>query len=219
MQARQCRVCLQPFMSGDSRKVYCSVACKDKGKPSKNRGCCVVCGGGMERRSHSAGVQAHDSCRSDSPLCGSVVKAFSGCQCVLCGETRHRVKHLANARQAAIKSLAASRRPCCVACGDPLSRISGSVAPLHKRCKRSFIPDYQSKREFVLGRDSGMCQLCFEPVDLDAHWQSDWAATLDHVVPRSLGGGHEVENLRLAHRWCNSVRRNDVSVDEYLLPV
>ncbi len=34
------------------------------------------------------------------------------------------------------------------------------------------------------------------------------ADTVDHIVPVSLGGTHELGNLRPAHRKCNSSRGN-----------
>lgn len=55
-------------------------------------------------------------------------------------------------------------------------------------------------------RDRWTCQLCDEPVDRTLPRNDDWAASLDHIKPRSAGGGHEPSNLRLAHRWCNAVR-------------
>lgn len=32
--------------------------------------------------------------------------------------------------------------------------------------------------------------------------------TLDHVIPKSLGGAHTLANLRPAHRRCNLARQN-----------
>lgn len=63
----------------------------------------------------------------------------------------------------------------------------------------------------IYERDSWVCQLCFEPVDPDLHYLDDWAASLDHIVCQSwtLLPDHSPENLRLAHRWCNSVRGNE----------
>lgn len=95
--------------------------------------------------------------------------------------------------------------PACVECGDPVERATDADDPRHKRCKAGYIPDYEVKRLTVIERDGGICQLCFEPVELGRS-VSDWSPSLDHVVPRSHGGSHELENLRLAHRWCNSVR-------------
>ena len=58
----------------------------------------------------------------------------------------------------------------------------------------------------IFARDDWTCQICGEPVDWTAEPNSDWYPTLDHITPRSHGGNHEPENLRTAHRWCNSVR-------------
>src|SRR5699024_5069893 len=63
-------------------------------------------------------------------------------------------------------------------------------------------------RKAIYERDDWICQLCFEPVDKDAHYLNDWAPSLDHVVPQSahLFPDHSEQNLRTAHRWCNAVR-------------
>lgn len=56
-------------------------------------------------------------------------------------------------------------------------------------------------REAIFERDNWVCGICGKPVD-----RAD--ASLDHIVPLSLGGTHEPGNLRLAHLLCNS-RRGD----------
>lgn len=63
----------------------------------------------------------------------------------------------------------------------------------------------------IYERDGWTCQLCFEPVDADLMSTDpldDWAPSLDHIEPQSwaLIPDHSPANLRLAHRWCNSVR-------------
>jgi len=60
----------------------------------------------------------------------------------------------------------------------------------------------------IYERDSWICQACLEPVERDAAPLSDWFPSLDHVVPRSLGGADDSSNLRTLHRWCNSARGN-----------
>lgn len=50
----------------------------------------------------------------------------------------------------------------------------------------------------VLATHGRTCHLCGRP----------GATTGDHVVPRSLGGEHTVENGRPAHLGCNSARGN-----------
>lgn len=81
-----------------------------------------------------------------------------------------------------------------------------------KRDDRFRIPP--KVRWSIYYRDGWTCQLCGDPVDptLTRRSPSDcWAATLDHIVPqsRTLVPDHRPENLRLAHRWCNSVRGDE----------
>lgn len=66
-------------------------------------------------------------------------------------------------------------------------------------------------RSLVYERDGWICQLCFDPVDRDLDARDIWSATLDHIVCRSwtTEPDHSPSNLRLAHRWCNSVRGNE----------
>lgn len=61
-------------------------------------------------------------------------------------------------------------------------------------------------RVSIYERDGWVCQICFEPVDRDAHYNDDMAPSLDHIVAKSLGGSHDAENLRTTHRRCNCLR-------------
>jgi 5-methylcytosine-specific restriction endonuclease McrA len=112
----------------------------------------------------------------------------------------------------------------CIVCASPyLSRGAQSrycsLACRDKNRSRSFGLTWLD-RMALFARDGWACQLCSEPVDYAASPQSDWYPTLDHIVPRSKGGGNEESNLRTAHRWCNSVR-GDTShyTDADLAPV
>lgn len=55
----------------------------------------------------------------------------------------------------------------------------------------------------VFERDGWVCGLCDEPVPRDAVYPDPLSASLDHVVPLSLGGAHSLENVQLAHLSCN----------------
>lgn len=63
-------------------------------------------------------------------------------------------------------------------------------------------------RRFVYARDQAICQLCNEPVDMTLGPRHSEGPTLDHIIPQSLADepDHSAENLRLAHRLCNSLR-------------
>lgn len=52
------------------------------------------------------------------------------------------------------------------------------------------------------------CRLCGDPVDLSLHSPDRLSATVDHIVPRALGGPDDRSNLQLAHRGCNSSKRH-----------
>ena len=103
----------------------------------------------------------------------------------------------------------ANRRHCSDLCRDLDADDRG--AALHHGWIRPSI------RAAIYERDGYQCKLCNEPVDTTADPQrDDWAPTLDHIIPRSKGGTHDVSNLRTAHRWCNSVRgdRDDADLFE-----
>jgi len=56
-------------------------------------------------------------------------------------------------------------------------------------------------------RDGDDCWLCREPIDFGIEDDDDdWHWSRDHFIPRSLGGPNTTENMRLAHKWCNSHR-------------
>lgn len=104
----------------------------------------------------------------------------------------------------------------CSWCGEPFAAPTGSgrASFCSKRCSSGF---HKSKRRFnpsprfrlsIYERDKWTCQLCFEPIDRDAHYLNDWAPSLDHIECQSwaLLPDHSPENLRTCHRFCNAVR-------------
>lgn len=85
-------------------------------------------------------------------------------------------------------------------------RCSGKAKSTRRRWKIAM-----RDRLAIYERDAWTCQLCMEPVDPDLMTTDpidDWAPSLDHIEPQAhaLIPDHSPENLRLAHRWCNSVR-------------
>lgn len=47
----------------------------------------------------------------------------------------------------------------------------------------------------------GKCLICRGPLRFDA--ETGIGATVEHIVPRTRGGGNELWNLGVAHRRCN----------------
>jgi 5-methylcytosine-specific restriction endonuclease McrA len=53
-------------------------------------------------------------------------------------------------------------------------------------------------RLYVIEREKSICHICGKKVAAGRD------LTLDHLVPLSRGGNHTMDNLRVAHRSCNS---------------
>ena len=76
------------------------------------------------------------------------------------------------------------------------------------------IQQYWSPRYGDLGaiaaKTRGLCHLCHEPADLAFYGRTGRfgpdTVTVDHLRPQIRGGSDAVENLRIAHGDCNSVR-------------
>lgn len=64
----------------------------------------------------------------------------------------------------------------------------------------------RSRREAIYKRDSWMCVYCRAWVGVVCAGPTFREPHLDHLVPRSLGGGNESANLVTACHSCNSSR-------------
>lgn len=70
-----------------------------------------------------------------------------------------------------------------------------------------------SRRYAIYARDAWLCWVCGNTVNQSLIPIDDYAASLDHVIPRSWGGTDTDNNLRLAHRICNTLRWCDGTQD------
>lgn len=104
----------------------------------------------------------------------------------------------------------------CVSCGVAIDlTVRGakgqrkkSCVKFCKRCRQDY-NKYKMSAAELAQRDGTACGLCGETVDMALRRQdSNMCASVDHVLPRSLGGSHEPENLQLAHLLCNQ-RKSD----------
>jgi 5-methylcytosine-specific restriction endonuclease McrA len=101
--------------------------------------------------------------------------------------------------------------PACVRCGVEIDLLSGKNGrrihidvKLCRRCKN------QNKTEATPGelarRDGPYCQLCGCDVDLLAVLPDPMRPSVDHIVPRALGGDDSTSNNQLTHLLCNQIK-------------
>lgn len=62
-------------------------------------------------------------------------------------------------------------------------------------------------------RDQGVCHICGLRCLWDDYITRDgvvicgeWYPSIDHVIPLAKGGYHSWENVKLAHRRCNTIK-------------
>lgn len=60
----------------------------------------------------------------------------------------------------------------------------------------------------IFERDEWICGICSQAVDPALTSPEPMSASIDHIVPVSLGGNHTRANVRLAHLRCNTKRGN-----------
>lgn len=91
--------------------------------------------------------------------------------------------------------------------GSTDSPTSGGGIPRGQKPRRR-TPISIKRRNAVFVRDDWTCWLCGyrAAVATTVGACTDWDAVVDHVIPHSMGGSNDPENLRTAHSWCNAVR-------------
>ena len=75
-------------------------------------------------------------------------------------------------------------------------------------CNRNRARRWRRHALEVHERDQWTCQLCGTPTLREWVKGDMRSPTLDHIMPRSLGGSDDIGNLRTAHWLCNSIRGN-----------
>lgn len=107
----------------------------------------------------------------------------------------------------------------CIQYIDPKNKIRriGYIELVHEKCQRGWCGSKNKTEmstehkklvtEKLLKIFGNRCCFCGEPMALDK-FNHGKSSSIEHIVPRSLGGGDEITNLLLAHRDCNSMHEN-----------
>jgi 5-methylcytosine-specific restriction endonuclease McrA len=67
---------------------------------------------------------------------------------------------------------------------------------------------------YLIKRDRGRCGICHRPVRAK---RGPMRPSIDHIIPLSKGGTHELENVQLSHYRCNESKGNRGSGEQLLL--
>lgn len=79
-----------------------------------------------------------------------------------------------------------------------------------RRAQKRAVPVESFRHGDVYERDGWVCQLCTRPVEASVSYPDPMSASLDHVVPLSIGGHHVWDNVQLAHLDCNNKKQAQV---------
>ena len=72
----------------------------------------------------------------------------------------------------------------------------------------------KARQTFVESADRSCCGLCGREIDYGLRWPDPMSPTVDHIVPYSLGGSNEMDNLQWAHAFCNVSKGNRTVVED-----
>lgn len=86
-------------------------------------------------------------------------------------------------------------------------RSDSGYCDVHSRETR-WIGKCEYTVEDLAAEDGLLCALCGDFVDLNLSYPDSYYPTIDHILPISLGGNHDRENLQLAHSRCNTSKGN-----------
>lgn len=198
MSIMPCGECSSLFESRSSRHRFCSDKCRYAAK-DKARGIpCAACGEQMMWQGKLvAGVSMHQSCKAEMHAkLHNATTYKNGCRCDAC-------KSAVSAR---MRAYADSVREKHGAHPTTLLRRKFREENGYWRNQRGSDWIASKLRLEIYERDGWECYLCSLPIDRESHWNDNFAPSLDHLVPRSAGGSHNAENLKTAHRVCNSLK-------------
>lgn len=119
------------------------------------------------------------------------------CVCIICG------KHFMGNKK--------NSMTCSKSCRRENGRRLDIEATVKRRSALASVEVESISRLKVYERDEWICGLCGLPVDPRLRHPDPMSASLDHILPISLGGSHTWDNVQLAHLHCNCSKGNRVA--------
>lgn len=236
MKEKECLQCGKQFKPKRSTSKYCSQECQwlSMTKRDLSIHICKVCG--KEFTLNRTGLKGYYCSRECSyldeanPMYDHSVQIDEANKRKKYGQELKEAKAECKQRLKEIDSQLKelSRFTECKVCGRMFKSYNGSVfcsddcrrkyknniRPT-KRIKKNGKPDYSISLKKLYKRDNGRCSLCGgicnwnDYIIKDNNFiAGDYYPSIDHIKPISKGGLHEWNNIQLAHRICNTNKRD-----------
>jgi 5-methylcytosine-specific restriction endonuclease McrA len=107
-----------------------------------------------------------------------------------------------------------NRKHCSEECKNKLNNRRKETRRRHKLKQNGKI-DYSVSLNKLYQRDKGICHICGKKCNLKDYTRDNYIfiagetyPSIDHVIPVSKGGTHTWNNVRLAHMYCNAIKRD-----------
>lgn len=206
---RPCEYCGEIFKPYDHRARYCSLTCSSKAQ-AKDKVAKILDATKdyREARHKEAEIKKHHKKEE-----------------LRANKMRQKFERMQNAVQIGFRY--------CERCGQPMiggamycsdlcrRRANYSANEIRRRTRKreQFIENVSL--EALYKRDSGICYLCGKACRYDdyimrdgAFIAGDYYPSIDHIVPLSKGGEHSYANTKLAHRVCNTLKRDRLDIPQ-----
>jgi predicted nucleic acid-binding Zn ribbon protein len=236
----KCEVCLADISHKRFGAKYCSKKCKNKAddrkkghKPWEEWVEEQALNGARQRLATSLVdyVKRRETIRTvECAYCKAEFKTFDQRQNYCSSE--HRAEHK---KQLEWEAMPAKE---CVVCGSKFKHLHPNAITCSKKCSKrhsnktnrknrynnnTIVVDKDITLEKLYQRDKGICHICngeCNPLDYDR--SSGYFVvgktypSIDHVQPRSKGGVHSWDNVKLAHHYCNTIKNNNENKEEVI---
>lgn len=186
-----CKQCGKEFKPiSNDRVTFCSRDCAYTYQHDhKKLNYCVDCGKEISRRStRCVACRSEHSRKPKKPKQNKRIHI----ECAECGKLFVGYK---------------SRRFCCKQCANRYSNRKRETDRRHQLAVNGPV-DYTITLTKLVQRDEGLCGICGKPVNMKAYHNAGDYGSIDHIKPVSKGGQHQWDNVQLAHRKCNTDKRD-----------
>ena len=219
-KADGCLACGSSLESRSTHARYCSEKCKNRVSHAK------------QTAKNRLAIANRSKIECANPYCTNTIQPFNAriyCSRVCLTVGNECRKGDAQGQAAAIRfgQLLACRVHfrACPECAGPVAMRLGNgtvkhcptcrpqkwraVEPRKTHTRRASGPPVLSVDQLA-ERDGATCFICLEPVDMTLSGIHKWGPTVEHIEPVSWNreNANRPDNITLAHRYCNVMRRN-----------